>query len=71
MKVVGLTPAEAALVIDRILVSGHYFLTPHVSITLDQTATQNVAVMGQVHAPGNYPIGTPRPVLDVSRSPVG
>lgn len=65
VQVVGLTPAEAALAIDGILVSGHYLLTPHVSITIDQTATQNVAVMGQVHAPGSYPIGTPRPVLDV------
>jgi polysaccharide biosynthesis/export protein len=65
VQVVGLTPAEAALAIGKILVSGHYLLTPHISVTIDQTATENVAIMGQVHAPGSYPIGTPRPVLDV------
>jgi polysaccharide export outer membrane protein len=65
VQVAGLTPSDAALVIGRVLVSGHYILTPHVSVTLEQAATQTVTIMGQVHAPGNYAINTPRPVLDV------
>jgi polysaccharide export outer membrane protein len=64
-QVAGLTPAEAALAIQRVLVDGHYVLTPHASVTIDQTATQNVTIMGQVHAPGSYPLATSRPVLDV------
>jgi len=65
VSVAGLTPSDAAMAIGRVLVSGHYILTPHVSVTLEQAATQNVTIMGQVHAPGNYAINTPRPILDV------
>jgi len=65
VKVAGLTPSDAALVIGRVLVAGKYILTPHVSVTLEQAATQTVTIMGQVHAPGNYAINTPRPVMDV------
>jgi polysaccharide biosynthesis/export protein len=65
VHVAGLTPADAALAIDRVLVEGHYVLTPHVSVTLEQTATQNVTIMGQVRSPGSYSIGTSRPILDV------
>jgi polysaccharide export outer membrane protein len=65
VRVAGLTPPEAALALERVLVDGHYVLTPHVSVTTEQTATQNVTIMGQVRSPGSYPIGTPRPILDV------
>jgi polysaccharide biosynthesis/export protein len=65
VQVAGLTPPEAALALGRVLVEGHYVLTPHVSVTMEQTATQNVTIMGQVRSPGSYPIGTPRPILDV------
>jgi polysaccharide biosynthesis/export protein len=65
VQVVGFTPAEAAQAIAQVLVHGNYVLTPHVSVTLDQTITQNVTIMGQVRSPGSYAIGTPRPILDV------
>lgn len=65
VQVAGLTPPEAAVAIGKILVEGHYLLTPHVSLIMEQTATQNVTIMGQVRSPGSYPIGTPRPILDV------
>jgi polysaccharide export outer membrane protein len=65
VHVAGLTPPEAALAIERVLVEGHYVLTPHVSVLTEQTATQNVTIMGQVRSPGSYPIGTSRPILDV------
>ena len=65
VQVAGLTPSEAAVAIERALVEGHYVLTPHVSVTTEQTATQNVTILGQVRSPGSYPIATPRPILDV------
>lgn len=65
VQVAGLSPADAALVIERALVDGHYVLTPHVNVTLAQTVMQNVTIMGQVRTPGNYPIATARPILDV------
>ncbi len=65
VQVAGLTPPEAAVAIERALVDGHYLLTPHVSVTTEQTATRNVTILGQVRSPGSYPIGTSRPILDV------
>jgi polysaccharide biosynthesis/export protein len=65
VHVAGLAPSDAALAIERVLVEGHYVLTPHVTVTLEQTATQSVTIMGQVRSPGSYAIGTSRPILDV------
>jgi polysaccharide export outer membrane protein len=65
VQVAGRTPAEAAVAIERALVEGHYVLTPHVSVTTEQTATENVTILGQVRTPGSYPIATARPILDV------
>ena len=65
VQVAGFTPAEAAVAIEWALVEGHYVLTPHVSVTTEQTATVNVTILGQVRTPGSYPIATPRPILDV------
>jgi polysaccharide export outer membrane protein len=65
VQVAGLTPAEASVAIERTLVEGHYVLTPHVSVTTEQTATENVTILGQVRTPGSYSIATPRPILDV------
>ena len=65
VKVAGLTPSEADQAIEQALIKGQYLLTPHVSVVIDQPATQNVTVIGQVHAPGSYPISTPRKILDV------
>ena len=65
VKVAGLTPADAGNAIAKILVSGQYMLHPHVSVVVEQYATQNVTVIGQVKSPSAYPIGTPRPVLAV------
>jgi polysaccharide export outer membrane protein len=65
VHVAGLTPPEAALAIQRALITGRYILNPHVSVLTEQTATQNVTILGQVRSPGSYSIATPRPVLDV------
>ncbi len=65
VKVLGLTPAEAGKVIERALVGGNYVLSPHVSVTIEQYATQNVSILGQVKNPGSFPVGTPRSVIDV------
>ena len=44
----GLTPAQAAAVIQQDLVAGNFMHHPQVTVTVDQYATQNVAVLGQV-----------------------
>jgi polysaccharide export outer membrane protein len=65
VRLSGLSPAEAALVIEKKLTDGNYVLNPHVSVTVEHFATKNVTVIGQVHSPGSYEIGTPRTILDV------
>lgn len=65
VKVAGLSPAEAADRVAKALVDGRFMLHPHVSVAIEQYATQNVTVMGQVKLPGTYPIATPRPIISV------
>ena len=65
VKVSGLTPSAAATVIQDRLVSAHYMNHPQVLVSVDQYATQNISILGEVKAPGAYPIGTPRSILDV------
>jgi|HubBroStandDraft_1064217.scaffolds.fasta_scaffold02786_3 polysaccharide export outer membrane protein len=65
VHVTGLTPAEASAEIVKALVNGHYMLHPHVNLLVEQYATQNVTISGQVVHPGSYATGTPRSLLDV------
>lgn len=65
VKVTGLTPSEAARVIEEDYKQANYMLNPHVTVTIEQYATQNVSISGQVRSPGSYPINTPRTVVDV------
>lgn len=65
LHVAGLTPAGAAAQIRIRLISTHYMNHPDVTVTVEQYATQTVSVLGQVKAPGAYPISTPRSVLSV------
>lgn len=65
VKVAGLTPAQASQAIHDALVSAHYLNHPEVLVSVEDFATEKVSVIGEVKAPGAYPIGTARPVLDV------
>jgi polysaccharide export outer membrane protein len=65
VKVDGLTPAAAAAVVHDQLIAAHYMQRPEVIVSVEQYATENVSVLGEVKISGAYPIGTPRSVLDV------
>jgi polysaccharide export outer membrane protein len=65
VHVMNMTPAEAAAAIHDHLLSAHYLNHPQVSVVVDQYATQEVTLIGEVRTPGAYPIATPRPILDV------
>ena len=65
IKIAGLTPERAAAMIGDYMVSAHYLVNPRISVTVDQYATQNVSVLGDVHLPGAYPITTGRTVSEV------
>ena len=65
VKVLNMTPADAAAAIHDRYVSSHFLNHPQVSVVVDQYATQEVTLIGEVRTPGAYPIATPRPILDV------
>ena len=65
VRVVNMSPAEAASAIHDRYLSSHFLNHPEVSVAVDQYATEEVTLIGEIKAPGAYPIATPRPILDV------
>jgi polysaccharide biosynthesis/export protein len=65
VKVASLTPSQAAQQVRQAFVTGKYMINPRISVVVEQYATQSVSILGQVKAPGAYPIGTPRSIVDV------
>jgi polysaccharide export outer membrane protein len=58
VKVSGLTPAAAATIIHDRMIAAHFMKHPDVSVSIEQYATQNVSVLGEVKASGGYPMRT-------------
>ncbi len=65
VKVAGLSPSDAASVVHDKLIESRYLNHPQVSIIVEEFATQQVSVIGEVKTNGSYPIATPRPILAV------
>ena len=65
VKVVSLTPSEAAAAIERALIDRKIMFQPRVLVSIEEYATQSVSVTGQIAKPGSYQIATPRSVTDV------
>lgn len=61
----GQTPAAAATVIQDALIEKRVMRQPQVTVRIQEYATQDVSVLGQVHTPGTYPITTPQTILKV------
>jgi polysaccharide biosynthesis/export protein len=65
MKVAGETPAAASKAIESALIDKKVMLHPQVKIRVEEYATQDVSVLGQVQTPGTFPITTAQPVLKI------
>lgn len=65
VKIAGMTPAQASAAIEDVLKRLHYLRAPHVSLTVEQYATDTVTILGQVRSPGSYQIHAPRSIVDV------
>jgi polysaccharide biosynthesis/export protein len=61
----GLSPAEASDRIEVALKDGKYLVDPHVTITVAQSRSQRVSVLGEVRTPGRYVIESNTTVFDV------
>ena len=65
VHVAGLSPAGASQAIEKALRDGHFFKKPHVTITVVQSRSQRVSVLGEVGSPGRYPIDSKTTVFDL------
>jgi polysaccharide export outer membrane protein len=61
----GWTEPDAATLIAGQLRDGNILPHPRVNVTISESATQNVSVIGEVQHPGVYPVAGSRPLLDV------
>jgi polysaccharide biosynthesis/export protein len=65
VSVNGLSPAEAGDRVELALKDGKYLVDPHVTITVTQSRSQRVSVLGEVRAPGRYVIESNTTIFDV------
>jgi len=65
IHVAGQTPAAAAAIIRKALIEKKVMIHPQVAVRMQELATQDVSVLGQVHTPGTYSITTPQTILKV------
>jgi polysaccharide export outer membrane protein len=61
----GLSPSEASLRIEKALRDGGFLVDPHVTLTVIQSLSQRVSVLGQVGKPGVYPIESNTTIYDL------
>lgn len=65
VPVSGTTPVRAAQRIAQALKSGGYFVDPVVTVSLVQTRSERVSVLGEVKTPGTYAIDPSTTVFDL------
>jgi len=61
----GLTVEEAQTVVEKKLSDGQFLKDPHVTLFVDQFASQGVSVLGEVARPGVYPVLGEQRLFDV------
>jgi polysaccharide biosynthesis/export protein len=65
VTVSGQSPPEAARRIEEALKSGQFLINPQVTLTVVQSLSYRVSVLGEVAKPGRYPIESHATVLDM------
>jgi polysaccharide export outer membrane protein len=65
VQVSGLSPAEAARKVETAFRDGKFLVDPHVTITVTQSRSQRISVLGEVGAPGRYSVESNETIFDV------
>lgn len=65
VKVVGMSPTEAAKVIESEYLREDLLVDPHAQVTVMSSSSQRVSVIGEVRTPGRYLIESNTTVLDL------
>jgi polysaccharide export outer membrane protein len=71
LKVAGETVVGAAKMIEKALIMGKVMRQPQVAVKIQEYATQDVSVLGEVKNPGSYPITTAQSILKLIASAGG
>jgi polysaccharide export outer membrane protein len=64
VRVAGMSPAEAAKAVEKALKTGNFLIDPNVTITVTQSRSQRVSILGEVNTPGRYAIESNTPIYD-------
>jgi len=65
VHVLGLTPEEAAAVIEKRYADGGFLKDPHITLLIDEYESQGVSMLGEVMKPGVYPVLGGQRLLDL------
>jgi len=61
----GLSPESAARRVEKAFKDGGFFIDPHVTLTVTQSLSQRVSVLGEVKTPGRYPVDAKTTIIDL------
>jgi polysaccharide export outer membrane protein len=65
VPVSGLSPVEAGSRVEKALSRGQFLVDPHVTITIQQSKSQRVVVLGEVRNPGRYTVDPNSSIMDL------
>ena len=65
VQVAGATPIDAGERVAKALRDGGYFVNPQVTLTLNNSRSERVTVLGEVNRPGSYAIDPSTSIIDL------
>jgi polysaccharide biosynthesis/export protein len=65
VQVGGLSQESAARRVEKAFKDGGFFVDPHVTLTVTQSLSQRVSVLGEVKTPGRYPVDAKTSIIDL------
>jgi polysaccharide biosynthesis/export protein len=65
VQVKGLSAQDAAKRIEKLFKDNGYFVNPHVTLTMTQSLSQRVSVLGEVRVPGRYAVDSKTSIVDL------
>jgi polysaccharide export outer membrane protein len=71
LRVAGETVGGAAKIVEQALIMGKLMRHPQVAVKIQEYATQDVSILGEVKNPGSYPIITAQSILKLIASAGG